>query len=75
MATKSNGKPGKDSGEPGKLKEYQPGQAFNGVLSLATAPGWGVRPITSTLGTRPSSSTSEQFRPPFVPDDPAKEAA
>ena len=41
MATKSNGKPGKDSGEPGKLKEYQPGQAFNGVLSLAAAPGWG----------------------------------
>jgi hypothetical protein len=32
MATKSNGKTGKTSGEPGKLKEYQPGQAFNGVI-------------------------------------------
>src|SRR5215470_3440158 len=43
MATKSNGKTGKNSGEPSKLKEYQPGQAFSGVIGRTfdvSKPAW-----------------------------------
>ena len=42
MATKPDGKASKDSGEP-KLKEYQPGQAFNGVIGRTfdvSKPAW-----------------------------------
>ena len=43
MATKSNEKAGKGSGGPGKLREYQPGQAFNGVIGRTfdvSKPAW-----------------------------------
>ena len=43
MAKKSNAKANKAGGEPGKLKEYQPGQAFNGVIGRTfdvSQPSW-----------------------------------
>jgi arylsulfatase len=43
MATKPDGKTGKDSSGAGRLKEYQPGQAFNGVIGRTfdvSTPSW-----------------------------------
>jgi hypothetical protein len=43
MATKPKKKAGEDGIEAGKLKEYQPGQAFNGVIGRTfdvSEPAW-----------------------------------
>src|SRR5262245_52000352 len=43
MATKPDDKGSKDRSQPGTLKEYQPGQAFNGVIGRTfdvSKPSW-----------------------------------